>query len=229
MIRRLEYWWRHYIVYPVLRLVFRNPKQNSSIDIHSVKRLLVLRYDRIGDMIVTTPFFKILKAANPNMRIGVLASKINAEIIQHNPNVDVIHVLTNHWWQIAKEIKNARKENYDVVVNLVFNRTTSGGILANLIAPNGIKIGQGDEKYRFLFNRLQSVVRDDKQMVDIIASYLRDAVGLNISSSNQHYELNVDDETRKYVASFLEDNKLIIRKTKMLDHLPYVEIGRAHV
>ena len=85
MIERLEYWWRHKIVYPFLRLIFQNPVKGDIIDIQSVKSVLFLRYDRIGDMIVTTPIFRSLKEINPRLTIGVFASEANAEIIRYNP------------------------------------------------------------------------------------------------------------------------------------------------
>ena len=78
MREKLEYWWRHQIVYPLLRLIFHNPRKDSPIDIRTVKSLLFLRYDRIGDMIVTTPIFRSLKQLNPALKIGVVASETNA-------------------------------------------------------------------------------------------------------------------------------------------------------
>ena len=46
---------RQQIVYPLLRLILRNPVSVTPIDCSRVRRILILRYDRIGDMIVTTP------------------------------------------------------------------------------------------------------------------------------------------------------------------------------
>jgi ADP-heptose:LPS heptosyltransferase len=163
-----------------------------------------------------------LKNANPHLRIGVLASRTNAEIIRHNPYVDKIHILPKHWWQIGWEIIKARREHYDVVLNLIFNRTTSGGILSNLIASKGIKVGQGDEKYRFYFNRLLSLERVDKHMVEIHAFYLKKAVGVDILSTNSNYEVFIDDKTHALVRSFLEKNQLKSRQMQKSDYLPYI-------
>jgi len=222
MIKRLEYWWRHNIVYPVLKWIFHNTEIKTPIDLQTIKSILILRYDRIGDMIVTTPVFKGLKDANPLLRIGVLASRTNAEIISCNPYVDNIHILPSHWWQLVREIFTARKEHYDVVLNLIFNRTTSGGVLSNLIAPNGIKIGQGDEKYRFYFNGLLSLERVNSHMVSIHASYLKKAVGVNMSFSDSNYKIFIDNKTHKQISSFLESNRLKPRHMQKSDFLPYI-------
>jgi ADP-heptose:LPS heptosyltransferase len=222
MIKRLEYWWRHHIVYPAFRQIFHNSEMKLPIDLQSIKSILILRYDRIGDMIVTTPVFKGLKDANPQLRIGVLASRTNAEIIRNNPYIDKIHILPAHWWQLWREIMKVRKEQYNVVLNLIFNRTTSGGILSNLIAPEGIKIGQGDEKYKFYFNRLISLRRDNKHMVYILSSYLEQTVGVDMFSSDSNYEIFIDSKTRTRINLFLENKKLKPRQMQRSDYLPYI-------
>ena len=51
-VKSIESFWRHRFVYPVLRFIIRNPQIDKPIDILSVKKLLIFRYDRIGDMII---------------------------------------------------------------------------------------------------------------------------------------------------------------------------------
>ena len=43
-------------------------------DIKDSKSVLILKYDRIGDMIVSTPIFRELKLAYPNISISVPVS-----------------------------------------------------------------------------------------------------------------------------------------------------------
>jgi len=60
------------------------------------KKILFLRYDRIGDMIITTPVFREFRRAYPNSEIYVLASKTNSEIIKFNPYIDQIFINHKH-------------------------------------------------------------------------------------------------------------------------------------
>jgi ADP-heptose:LPS heptosyltransferase len=222
MIKELEYWWRHNIVYPVLRRIFRNVEINTPIDIQSIKSILILRYDRIGDMIVTTPIFKGLKDTHPHLRIGVFASKANAEIIQNNHNVDDIYILSASWWQKWKEIKRARKEQYDVVLNLVFNRTTSGGVLANLAAPDGIKIGQGDTKYRFYFNILLKLTRQSDHMVETLASIIKIVFNVHLNPDQLKYDIIIDSKTRNVLQSYWTKYNLQPRLLSGNKGIPYI-------
>ena len=49
-------------------------KSSSDFDFHKTSNVLFFRYDRIGDMIISTPVFRELKKAKPNIKISVLAS-----------------------------------------------------------------------------------------------------------------------------------------------------------
>jgi ADP-heptose:LPS heptosyltransferase len=214
MIEKVEYWWRHRFVYPLLRLIFRNPRKDSPIDIQTIKSLLILRYDRIGDMIVTTPIFRNLKKANPALKIGVFASETNAEIIRCNPYVDIIYVLHSNLLKLFVEILKARKYKYEIVLNMIFNRTTTGGILANIISPSGIKIGQGDDKYKFYFNRIIPLQRDSQRMVDTLSLLIKESVNLQVPVTELGYDIFIDDTSRSNVNSFLKTNRLNPRQVK---------------
>jgi ADP-heptose:LPS heptosyltransferase len=218
----LEYWWRHSLVYPVLRKIFSNAEKSIPLDLRSTGSILILRYDRIGDMIVTTPIFKALKKTHPHLKIGVFASKANAEIIQNNPNIDRVHILHPRWWLLWREIKNACNENYDVVLNLVFNRTTSGGILSNLIAPNGIKIGQGAEKYRFYFNVLLELSRQSSHMIEILVSIIHRVFDIQLEVHTLHYDILLDDTTNKKVEEFQAAHNLQRRLQLEKNKIPYI-------
>ena len=56
-------------------------KKSKDLDLKNIKTILFFRYDRIGDMIISTPVFRELKLANPNISISVLASKSNQEVL----------------------------------------------------------------------------------------------------------------------------------------------------
>lgn len=55
------------------------------------KKVLLVRNDRVGDMILTTPLIAALKKAGIQ-RLGVLASKSNQAVVLSNPHVDEVVV-----------------------------------------------------------------------------------------------------------------------------------------
>jgi ADP-heptose:LPS heptosyltransferase len=67
-------------------------KTKVNFDLKKVKSVLFLRYDRIGDMIITTPVIRELKAAYPDIKISILASNSNQAALKNNPYVDEVFV-----------------------------------------------------------------------------------------------------------------------------------------
>jgi len=101
----------------LLRLLTK--KKNLSFDLKKSKRVLILKYDRIGDMVVTTPIFRELKTAYPNISISVLASEENKDVIRYNPYIDKIY--TNYKNSILKDLPTLlklRKKSFDVCIEL---------------------------------------------------------------------------------------------------------------
>ena len=94
-------------------------KQKNLFDIKKSKSVLILKYDRIGDMVVSTPIFRELKIAYPNISISVLASKANKDVIRYNPYIDKIY--TNYKNSILKDLPTLlklRKKSFDVCIEL---------------------------------------------------------------------------------------------------------------
>lgn len=58
----------------------------------TVKRILVVRRDNIGDLVCTTPAISALRKKFPQAVIGVLVNSYNAEVLNGNPCVDRVFV-----------------------------------------------------------------------------------------------------------------------------------------
>ena len=206
LLRSLELVLRHLVTYPLLRLLFQNPPRQLPLDLTSVQRLLILRYDRLGDIVVTTPVFRRLKELRPDLYLGVLASRSNAELLNGNPFVDQVHTLPKHWWNFPTWISQARSVHYDVVLNFIFNRTTSGGVLANLIAPNAIKVGQGADKYAFYFNLLLKLDRGEQHMTEVLMQLVDRVFGLTPLARNPGFELFISPQKEEIVEKFISQS-----------------------
>ncbi len=54
----------------------------------NIKNILVIRLDRIGDMVMTTPIFRALKEKWPDGQVTVLANPVNRNMVINNPFID---------------------------------------------------------------------------------------------------------------------------------------------
>ncbi len=88
----------------------------------NIKNILVIRLDRIGDMVMTTPIFRALKEKWPDAQITVLANPVNKNIVINNPFIDCIlvydrenkHKSLNNRLSFFKDI---RKSEFDLVID----------------------------------------------------------------------------------------------------------------
>ena len=98
-------------------LLFFAKKKSTKFDIKKTKKILFLRYDRIGDMIITTPVFRELKRKYPKIKITVLASKTNQDVLLNNPYIDEIIVNSkNNLIGDLPSLFKLKKQNFDVCV-----------------------------------------------------------------------------------------------------------------
>ena len=81
-------------------------------------RVLFLRPDRIGDMIVSTGLIRAIARAHPTIRLDVLASPANAPVVRGDPHVaGVLVVDVRRPWRSVGVVPRLRAARYDAVVD----------------------------------------------------------------------------------------------------------------
>ncbi|MGK5077140.1 glycosyltransferase family 9 protein [Janthinobacterium sp. HLX7-2] len=89
------------------------------LDIARVRKVLILRNDKIGDMIVTTALLRELKKNYPHWQIDVAASSANRDVIADNPHVNDIIIWDKQplLRDLRTTIASLRRRRYDVIFN----------------------------------------------------------------------------------------------------------------
>jgi len=132
MIRRMSLG-KQIKAYILRRLSHKKP---IDFDIKNVKSVLFFRYDRIGDMVVSTPVFRELKLAYPHISITVLASKANQGVLLNNPYVD--HIVINHKNTLLSDLPSLlqlRKQQFDVCIEFDHSVVPHAIIRLKVIKP----------------------------------------------------------------------------------------------
>ncbi len=94
-----------------------------------MKKILVIRFSSIGDVVLTSPIVRCLK--QNNYEVHYLIKPKFATVIENNPYIDKMH-LFNH---LSETIKTLKQEQFDFVVDLQNNRN-SRWICWRLAVPN---------------------------------------------------------------------------------------------
>lgn len=105
------------------------------IDPAKVNRVIFLKYDKIGDMIVCTPIFRELSQAFPHISISVLASSANKSILHNNPYIENIYTYDNNWITLFPILMKLRKHKFDVCFEFEAKVVTRAILLTKIIKP----------------------------------------------------------------------------------------------
>lgn len=82
------------------------------------KKILIIRFSSIGDIVLTSPIIRCLKKQLPNAQIHYLTKENYKNILSSNPYITKIHTLK---YSIADTAKELKSENFDFVVDLHHN------------------------------------------------------------------------------------------------------------
>jgi len=81
---------------------------------------LVIRFSSIGDIVLTTPVVRALKN-QAQAEVHFLTKQAFTTVVEHNPNIDKVHVLTEDLPALIGQLKT---ENFDEVIDLHHNLRT---------------------------------------------------------------------------------------------------------
>ena len=119
----------------ILRALARSPTwpldQPFDDRLSDSPRILLIRVDRIGDALISTPTFSKLRQIYPAATIDILLGEKNAAVAPLLPDVDERVVLRRRG--LKSTIGKLRLNHYDVVVNLHLNRSASASLISRLV------------------------------------------------------------------------------------------------
>ena len=84
-------------------------------------KFLIVRFSSIGDIVLTTPVIRCLKKQVPGAQVHYVTKENFHSIVEHNPFVDKIHLLSHSWELMMHEL---HMEEYDEVIDLHHNLRT---------------------------------------------------------------------------------------------------------
>jgi ADP-heptose:LPS heptosyltransferase len=82
-----------------------------------VKKILLIRFSSIGDIVLTTPVVRAIKQQT-EYELHIVTKKQYEGLYSSNPNVDQVHSFNKHINECLTDLKN---EKFDVIVDLQNN------------------------------------------------------------------------------------------------------------
>ena len=183
-----------------------------------LKRILVVRPDRIGDVLLSTPALSALRRALPDAFIAVLVAPHAYEIVELNPYVDRVLVIDKKGRHrgivgMAMLVKELKREQFDMALVLHGTRRLH---LALFWARIPTRIGY-NRKWGFLLTRRLKDVKPhgEKHETEYSLDLLRQ-VGLRIQ--NAPVLLPTTAESDQTIDRFLKDEGVAVGETVVVLH-----------
>jgi ADP-heptose:LPS heptosyltransferase len=129
-------------------------KRRDKFDPRKVRRLLFVRHDKLGDMIISLPIFHNLKKYYPDIEIDILCGRDNNMIIDHDPHISRVFFYKKKPLTDLKSIAEMRRSKYDAIVDMTFGESVTATILLSLIGPGAFKLGAGKLRLVPFFDRV---------------------------------------------------------------------------
>lgn len=184
------------------------------------KKILVIRFSSMGDIIYTTPVVRCLKQQIPNAEIHFLTKSQFKYIYNNNPYLDKLHLLKP---KLKDTINDIKAENFDYIVDLHTNLRTSI-----------IKLATGIKAYTYKKERIKkwlALKLKSKKFIDprhLVERYLAAIKPLGIINDYKpiDYYINGSYNTKDLLPESHADNYIafIIGATHFTKRLPVDKI-----
>jgi ADP-heptose:LPS heptosyltransferase len=158
-------------------------------------RVLLLRYDRIGDMLIATPIIRAIASSYPSIELDVLASPSNHAVLLGNPNVRRVHVFDRRSAaSFVNTVQTLRAERYDAVISgMLKPSATSTGLMLGAGARYRIGIAKPADAHAY--NIPVTPAPSGQSFARQLGETLR-VFGVDPDTTDWHYDLFLTDAER---------------------------------
>ncbi len=173
-----------------------------------LERILVVRTDRIGDVLLSTPVIKALRENYPHAYIAVMVSPYSKDIVEGNPYLDEVIIYDKEgkhrsWRRTLKFARNLKKKRFDLALVL---HPTNRVHLITLLAAIPRRVGY-DRKLGFLLtDRIVHLKHlGEKHELEYTLDLLR-YVGIEPQDKNPFMPIREDSE--RWADKILRDEEV---------------------
>jgi ADP-heptose:LPS heptosyltransferase len=125
----------------------------------------------IGDVLVSTPLFGMLKKKYPKAQIDVFMSSKNHFVLQNDPAIRKRWVYDKHFFRSIRLLSEIRKERYDFAIDLMDNPSATSTIIC-LLSGAAETVGLEKENSYAYSIVVPLLSRKDSHIIERIAQLL---------------------------------------------------------
>jgi len=192
-----------------------------------IKKILLIRFSALGDILHTTPILPALRKKYPDTQLWYLLDSRFTELLENNPFIDGIIPLDRLLMKrrivgavdkIVDLLREIRSHSFDLVIDLQgFNETAILGFLSGSVYRLG-KIRRSARYFYNLYERSNGI--NSKHPYDQYQNLLK-PLGIQMNDPGLH--LYLTDEDRSFAVNFFNKNGI-----KEKDQIIVFNLGGSH-
>src|SRR5438552_374617 len=177
-----------------------------------INKVLIVRTDRLGDVLLTTPVATALRQAFPKSVISWLVRPYTAPLLEHNPDVD--QVLVDRGQPMSELIDLIKKERFDAAI-VAYPRWRIAWALWRAHVP--LRIGPASKPYSVLFTQRiwQHRSEGEKHEADYNLELLEP---LGVPFKRHATRLILTDDEKRVAHKVLESHRLTFSRPIVILH-----------
>jgi ADP-heptose:LPS heptosyltransferase len=142
MLKKIERWFRRLTLRFIAGLMGQSARGERPDWRQRPYRVLFLRHDRIGDMILSTGVLRAIAGSHPTVMLDVLASPGNAPVLRHEPYVNEVVVFDKkRVMSYPRAFAGLRSRHYDAVIDCMVTAPSLTTLLLMLATGAKYRIG----------------------------------------------------------------------------------------
>lgn len=177
----------------------------------NIKKILMIKNDKIGDIILSSLAIREIKKEFPNSKIDFIASNANKQLIEKNNKIDKIYILDSSprtlkdFLKYLKLSSAIRKQSYDLGIEL--RGSFSNIFLLLFLGRVKYKIGFYLQKMgRYFLDYPMKKDRDNMHATQARLNLLNKA--LNMKAVNNWPDIETDKQDEKETENLIKKNNL---------------------
>ncbi len=174
------------------------------------KKILLIRLDRLGDLIVSTPTMQAIKKTFPNSKLDLLASNMNCALLKYCDYLDYTYIYNKKKpLEALKLLFKLRKEKYDVIICLAPHSKSCNFFTKYISAP--IKLAFFEPPTKFQNTYTYSAPKSTKN--HLMEEYQDNAKKMGFESPGLKPIINVPTKTYEEINAKFPKNTEKMRIT----------------
>jgi len=182
------------------------------------KKILIVRTDRIGDLILTIPLAGIIKKQFPDSFVSFLVRDYTKDLLIDHPDIDEVITLSeeNSKTLFKKNLDLLKQKKFDIAI--VVSPTFKLSLILKFAEINRI-IGTGYRWYSFLFSDKVFEHRKfgEKHELEYNLGLLK-KIGVEKTSSSVEFNIHSEAKSRTKVIDILKQKDIGVSKKIIIFH-----------